>query len=477
MNKYKYLAKNISLLTISSFGTKILSFILIPIYTNYLSTAEYGTFDVYSTTVSLFIPILTLNIIESVMRFSLDEKIKKTDIFTIGINYIIQSIIIFTILFTINKIFNIINIFSEYYIFLILLFISEIIYNLLTQFSRGLEKIKEIAISGAINSIVMLLLNVILLVKFELGIRGYFISYIVSYTIPSIYLTFKLKIYQYVKIKKTKSRASVHKEMIEYSKPLIFNTIGWWVNNVSDRYIVTWMCGVDENGVYSIAYKIPSILNILQLIFSQAWTLSAVKEIKNKNKDFYLKIYKIYNFSFIMVCSVLIIFDKLIAKILFSNDFYNAWKYAPILMISVVFGSLSGMLGGIFSAVKESKVLARTTIIGSFSNLLLNLILVFFIGPMGAAIATLISYAIVWFLRLRETKKIVNMDINLKRDVYIYILLVVQAVLLFVKINKIGIYIIEGLIFIGITILLRDELLMITNKGREFVMKKIGVKR
>ena len=58
MGKYKYLFKNIGIMTISNFGTKILSFLMVPLYTNLLSTSEYGTYDLYQTTLFLFVPIL-----------------------------------------------------------------------------------------------------------------------------------------------------------------------------------------------------------------------------------------------------------------------------------------------------------------------------------------------------------------------------------------------------------------------------------
>ena len=65
MGRYKYLLKNIGLLTLSSFTTKLLSFFLVPLYTNVLSTTEYGTYDMFNTTIGVLLPILTLNIQES----------------------------------------------------------------------------------------------------------------------------------------------------------------------------------------------------------------------------------------------------------------------------------------------------------------------------------------------------------------------------------------------------------------------------
>ncbi len=141
-NKYTYLLKNIGLLTLSNFGSKILSFILIPLYTKILTTTEYGTYDIYSTTISLLTPILTINIIDSVMRFSLDDNSDKNDVFTIGLKRIVVSIICFIGLVLINNRFKLIPVLTNYSIYLVLLFSFGIIYSLFSQFSGGIEKIK-----------------------------------------------------------------------------------------------------------------------------------------------------------------------------------------------------------------------------------------------------------------------------------------------------------------------------------------------
>ena len=80
MNRYTYLLKNIGLLTLSNFATKLLSFFLVPLYTNILTTTEYGTYDLFNTTIGVLIPILTLNIQEAVMRFLLDSKYNRKSI-------------------------------------------------------------------------------------------------------------------------------------------------------------------------------------------------------------------------------------------------------------------------------------------------------------------------------------------------------------------------------------------------------------
>ena len=73
MANYKYLIKNIGILVLGNFTTKLLSFFLIPLYTASLTTTEYGSFDLINTTIGLIIPIFTFNILEGIFRYSLDR--------------------------------------------------------------------------------------------------------------------------------------------------------------------------------------------------------------------------------------------------------------------------------------------------------------------------------------------------------------------------------------------------------------------
>lgn len=170
----------------------------------------------------------------------------------------------------------------------------------------------------------------------------------------------------------------------------------------------------------------------------------------------------------VLSCSFFLIFDKILARILFSNDFYAAWKYAPFLMISSVFGALIGLLEGIFIAEKNSKVIAITTCMGAIINTVLNFLLVYLIGPLGAAISTLVAYVIVWGLRLYLVKKVVDLDIKILRDTIVYLLLVFQSYVL-LNVNTSYLYLIHMVIFIIILLFNRNELLKI----KDLVLIKI----
>ena len=97
MKKSEYLLKNMGILTLSNFASKILVFLLVPIYTSILSTEEYGSYDLAVSTATLLFPILTLNIVDAVMRFSMDKDYSKEKIACVGMKFVSFSVILFGI--------------------------------------------------------------------------------------------------------------------------------------------------------------------------------------------------------------------------------------------------------------------------------------------------------------------------------------------------------------------------------------------
>lgn len=466
MKKYKDLIGNIGILTISNFGSKLLSFFLIQLYTSYLTTEEYGTFDIIFTTISLLIPILTMNILESTLRFSLEEKTEKKEVVKITNKYINISLVFLFIITIINKLLNIIPSINNYLMYFIVFYVITLLYQYLQNFSRGMNKIFDLGISGILNSIISLILNIYFLAFLKLGIEGYLLANIIANIIATIYLIIRIKFIKFICYKNINK--NLEKEMVDYSKPLVLNSVSWWINNSADRYIVTWFKGIAENGIYSVSYKIPTILSVFQTIFNQAWLLSSVKEYKNKDSEkFFGTIYNMYNMLMVIACSGLILFIQLVAKILFAKEFFIAWRYVPFLMISVVFGALSGMLGGIFQAEKDSKFLSFTTIIGAIINIILNLILVYYFGAMGAAISTAISYFVVWICRLKKSKKYINFNVYYIRDCFCYTLLVIQSILLIFINNYSILYSIQVLLVLIIIFSFKSEIIKLLKKLKE----------
>ena len=290
-----------------------------------------------------------------------------------------------------------------------------------------------------------------------------FLANVIGPLVQSFYLTIRGQMFK--KTHLTQRYETERKDMLAYSRPLIANALAWWVNNASDRYVVIFFCGLAANGVYSVASKIPSILNVFQSIFNQAWELSAVKDYDSEDKSgFFTNTYKAYNCLMTIVCSLIIVADKILARILYAKDFYVAWRYVPWLTIAILFGALSGYVGGFFSAVKDSKVFATSTVVGAVSNIILNIIFTPIMGPLGAAIATTICYVEVFAVRYIQSKKYIKLRINFIRDIISYIILVVQAIVLLAVQHRVALYGILVVLFVFIVLLYIKDIKIIFKK-------------
>lgn len=432
MSKFNYLFKNMGFMFIGNFSSKILVFLLVPVYTNALSTSEYGSYDLMYATIQFLVPILSLNVVDGILRFTLDEsESKQKAVFTLSLKYILISFCL--VLFIVSIFANVFHIqqFIDYKLEFTLLYLVYILNLASIQFSRGIGDIKGTAIAGTLGTFAMIITNLLFLLVFRWGLIGYFIANIFSFTIPVIYLTIRNQLFKYFSITELKINKILEKKVMSFCIPLIFTTLSWTVNNLSDRFIVTFFCGITVNGIYSIAYKIPAILNSVQAIFIEAWQISAIKECQNKSWDvFFYTTYESCHSIMVILCSFLIISTKILASILFSNDFFGAWIYVPVLLLYILFNALSGTIGGVFTANKDSTAFSKSAIIGVIINIILNFVLVYYFSAMGAAIATVFSSIVIWSLRLFYSKKYLSWNINLVNNVIDYILLAIQATIM-----------------------------------------------
>lgn len=464
MNRYKNLLKNMGLLTISSFASKLLTFFLVPLYTSCLSTNEYGTYDLFNTTIMLLIPILTLGITDSVLRFPLEKNRSDSEVYyVIGQKYVVYGFLVLIAIICLNNILVISKALQEYQLYFLLMYIIDTIYQLLQNYARGIEKVDKLAVSGVISSFSVITLNIIFLLVFKWGLNGYFLANIIGMLISDLYLIYTLKIYRYMF--KLPSDKKLEKSMLYYGVPMILNSISWWINNASDRYIIIGLFGLATNGIYSVSYKIPSIMNMFQTIFNQAWAISAVQEFDPKDSNgFFKNVYSLTNLVMVVSCSLLILSTKILAKILYKNDFYEAWKYVPYLLISVLFGTLTGVLSGVYMAMRASKKFGISTTIGAIANILFSLVLAKLFGPIGPAIGTLISFIIVWSIRLIDIKKFMTIKIKIVRDIASYLILMIQASALMLLSNVMYSYITQIILLIILLVMYKRDIIFIFKK-------------
>ena len=423
-HRIKRLAKNTGILTLSNFASKLLSFFLVPLYTSVLSTEEFGRYDIILSTLTILLPVLTLNISDAVMRFSMEKEKEPEKAASAGLAFTLAGSAFAALLSFAAGWTPLLKYVEGFRIIIVILFISLAFNSYLTQLAKGREKVLDMGIAGIIGTFISLSANILFLLVFKMGLKGFFYAGILGSAIPDIYYCFRLKIHRCFLFSGIKKEYI--NEMIKYSAPLILVVIGWSVNSNFDKYMVTAFCGLAANGLLAVAYKIPNILSAVQNIFTQAWQISAISEFKSKDSD---KFYRtVFNYSLCcssILCAVLIILTRPIASLLYAKDFYEAWQYVPFLLISFLLNFAAGLIGPMLSAKMDSKTMAKSAIGGIIVNVILNYILIKTIGIQGVTIATAVSSFCIFIIRQISVREI----LFFKNNIAFYLSVILLAAL------------------------------------------------
>lgn len=460
-NRNNYLIKNTIIFTLGNLGSKLITFFLIPLYTNVLTTAEYGVIDLVATVGTVAVPILTLNICESVMRFALDKDANTKKITQIGTNILLIGMIVGLLIFPICHSFDKISQYSVYVYFYVISLAASQLY--LCDL-RGKELLVYYSIGNILNTFFVALLNILFLLVFQEGIEGYLKAYIIANILTAIFALVMGKGYRAF------SFSGIDKELLhrmaKYSIVLIPNSFMWWIMNSSDRIMISSMIGIAANGIYAVSYKLPTLVSTFTTIFNQAWSYSAIREEGTEDESEYNnKIFKMLIGIVMLIGSGLLTFMKPILSVYVANDYYIAWKYTPFLTIGCVYLTLASFIATSYTVHKDSFGYLFSGMFGAVFNIVMNFILIPWIGVYGAAIATCISYILVFVFRLFHTRKYIRYNIKNKEFLIGSLILFLLACLMFVD-NLYG-FVLQCILFLILICLFSDMWLIIFKKNVE----------
>lgn len=422
------LKKNTAVIAIANIGSKGISFILAPLYSFFMSTAEYGTMDILNTTISLLFPILCFDIYEATFRYSSDNRYSDRKVLNTSLRVCgpacVLSILAFVTSFAIAP--------NNYFAAVPVCVCLSSINCVFAQYLRGKQRIKQFAFSGVVSAVSLLAMTVFFMIVLKMGLIGWVLSYAVSKVFELAYLLMADHNYQDISWKEY-DRIYM-KEFLKYSLPLMPTTIMWWVMNMSDRYVLAGLLGVSTTGIYAVAAKIPGILSLFENIFYQAWQTTAINKAEDENRDgFFSRVFQ--NYMTVLVIGVLglLIISKSAIHLLFAEDYHEAWIYLPPLIIGVVVHALNGNLGSLYAVYKKTNGALISTSLGAIINITLNFLIIPYMGIMGAALTTLLGYCVTFLYRWFDTKKFLNISIDKKEMIMLLTITAVQLMLYYIN--------------------------------------------
>jgi O-antigen/teichoic acid export membrane protein len=415
---------------IGSFTSKFLGFVLLPFYTHYLSTDNYGYFDIINTTLILLLPLVTFEINDGLYRYLLDATTPEetSTILTAALSSTVRNLFMFSIVFIIVSL-----IFSIEYSYLILpALVALILSDTWQQIARGFRHNTLYSVAGVVYTFVMFTCNIVLLAVFHLKVDALLYSNIAAGFASFGLIEWKLKIFRMFKV--TNGFKSMRKTLIKFSLPLMPNAMNWWVINLSSRYIIFSAIGTDANGIYAVANKFPSILILVNTIFNLAWQESAITEYSSGDKDsFYTKMFNLYMKVQLSSMLVLIPLTKLLMGFMVDPGFYSAWMYTPLIYISTIFSSFSTFYGTGYMVSKDTKGALTTSLICVIVNISLSIVLIPLFGLQAAAFANAFAFLIMWLIRYFQLKKYFKIRISFKTFFMLCFLISISIVLYYIN--------------------------------------------
>ena len=427
MTKEKYLFKNTFIITIGKICTQLVTFFLLPLYTAVLSTKEYGIVDLVTTLSMLLLPIITFQVEQAVFRELLDNRTNKEKnnlIISNGIiSVTIQCLFFIIIYLLLSPIFK-----NEYEHLLLINVICYIYISLFQQIARGKGNNITYSIGSFINASVTILFNLIFLLKFQMGAKGMILGNIFGQTAAIIYLFFAEKISKNLHL--SLFNIKYVKKLWKYSLPLIPNELSWWVFNVSDRVIVSLFLGLSANGILSASSKFSNVYITLFNIFNISWTESISLFIKeNDIEKFFNRVFGIALSLFSSIGLGIIACLPFVFNIIINAKYNSSYNLIPILIIASLFNVIVGLLSAVYIGNKNTKAVAKTSVISALLNLSVHLALIKFIGLYAAAISTLVSFVIMSIYRLYDiNKKYIKITFDYKKIIYTLIVALIIVI-------------------------------------------------
>ena len=335
--KYKRLLSNTAIVGVGTLGSKLLVYLLVRLYTSLLTNEEYSVASNIADMATLLIPVISLGIGEAVFRFAMDKAYRQSEIFTLGFLAVGLGSLLLPGL---ALLFWSIPYFRGYVALLVAYVLASALHTNCSQFIRARAQFKLYSIQGLLNTLLTIGCNLLFLIPLKMGVTGYVLSVAVADLLSSVFIFLAGKLWRELTF--SGLRKSTLRAMLVYSLPLIPTTISWWVTNVSDRYMITFMKGDGVNGLYAAAYKIPTLLMVLIGIFNSAWKYSAVSERdRGEGALFFTNVYRGFLSLLFCVSGGVIAFSKLLSHLMFGPDFRSAWVYIPVLTLAMAFSALA----------------------------------------------------------------------------------------------------------------------------------------
>ena len=404
--KYKGLLSNIVIFGLGTFGSKIITFFLLPLYTNLLTTEEYGIADLLFSCSELVRAFVSVTIYNGLLRFGLSKDYNRKDVFRIATIVFVLGTFATVIL---TPLFDLYTAIAKWKWFVAANVIAVFASKNVLIYLKILQKNKLYSFLNILQAFIIAVGSILFLAVMHRGLQGYLIVTVVAPLLVSV-IGF-CSGGEYKDLYSSKWNKSLFRKMILYSLPFIVSDISWWVIHSSDKVMLEYIVNVQALGLYAAAAKISLLINVVISIFNQAWDISVIEEFEKDNDAvFYKTVYRSFIILIFAIAMCIVLIIRPFMNFYVGSDFRQSWKYIPLLTMASIFAAVNTTNTSFLIAMKKSKVVMLITVVGAVLNILINYLLIGKIEIWGAVIGTLLAYFTMSCISILFVKKYMHMD-------------------------------------------------------------------
>jgi O-antigen/teichoic acid export membrane protein len=397
--------KHTVIYSIGNLSTKLVGFILLPLYTSYLSVAEYGILGLLEVTSIVLVQTFQFSLYAAYQRWYYDKDYsgkQKEIFFTVILFLIILNVFLFGLLLNFSKDLSILLFNKPEFSYIIKIMFAVSFLQIINSLPQTLMRIQEkstfFVATNCVKLISTLILTIVFITKFQRSLNGIYEAQLIGF------IVYFLFVFRYLRNNmKFKLELSILKEMLSFSLPLVMSTVSGLVLTTVDRYCLRFLGKADalvNVGLYTMGYKISNVLKLFVIdSFKMALPAITFKMMdKENNKRFYSKLLTYFAFVIVFCVLGMTFFGRELIKCLSRDQqYWTSYNIIPIITFSFIFLGMTNVINMGLAIVKKTKIIAIIVSAVSVLNLTLNILLIPVWQFIGAAVASLISH-FVFFL-------------------------------------------------------------------------------
>jgi len=395
--------KDIGIYAIGNIGSKLITFLMVPMYTHYVAKSDFGYYDLCLTVCMLLVPFVTLQLRDGAFRFLLDcdDTVQRQRIVSFVARVMLVTMTVSILVAVVMALFTDIR----YLWYAVGMLIAMSLQEVYSQVFRGLGNNRAFVMVGILSALGIGVFSILFVVKMGWGIKGIYLANILARVLALILVESRVSLIT----RHTRLHIDfreVGREIVHYTLPLLPGSLCWWLTGSSDRLFISHFLGLDDNGIYAVAVRFTGIINTLAIIFYQAWQETAILQYHSPDRNrFFSKMFNSYIFllAFIFVGYVFMLkvnYDWLVA-----SEYNESVNYIFPLGFSAVIFAIAAFFDMGYQCAKDTKRTLPAIVLAAIVNVVLNFLLIKPLGVFGVIVTQLVTYLVLVIYRWHDMKR------------------------------------------------------------------------